>query len=85
MEFVSSFSRLLLEFSSVLTAPSFANLVVVLTGWTFARRRTVTAALVAAGVAGAPNSGWRWSNESAPPTRTDVSISPPTPHIRAWK
>jgi len=52
MEFVSSFSRLLLEFSSVLTAPSFANLVVVPTGWTFARRRTVTAALVAAGVAG---------------------------------
>jgi hypothetical protein len=35
-----------------MTAPSFRNFLIVLTGWIFAPRRTITGTLVAAGVAG---------------------------------
>jgi SRSO17 transposase len=48
----SSFTIVLQELAVVMTAPSFQNFVTVLTGWVFARRRTVTGMLTAAGVAG---------------------------------
>jgi hypothetical protein len=43
---------MLQELAVVMTAPSFVNFQTILTGWTFARRRTITGMLVAAGVAG---------------------------------
>lgn len=49
---VSSFVVWLQELAVVMTAPSFENFVTIATGWTFARRRTVTGMLLAAGVAG---------------------------------
>lgn len=52
MTLVSSFSVLLQELAIVMTAPSFQNFLTILTGWTFADRRTVTGMLLAAGVAG---------------------------------
>ena len=52
MELGTSFVVLLQELSVVMTTPSFNNFVTILTGWVFARRRTVTGMLVAAGVAG---------------------------------
>lgn len=52
MDLVTSFVAHLQPLSVVMTAPSFANLVTVLTGWTFASRRTVTGMLVAAGAVG---------------------------------
>src|SRR3954451_1206300 len=42
---VPSFAALLQPFRDQMTAPTFASLLTVLTGWVFARRRTVTGAL----------------------------------------
>src|SRR3954471_11350723 len=42
---VPSFATLLQPFRDAMTAPTFASLVTVLTGWVLARRRTVTGAL----------------------------------------
>lgn len=52
MYLASSFAILLQELAVVMTSPSFDNLTVVITGWVFAPRRTVTGMLVAAGQAG---------------------------------
>lgn len=52
MHLVSSFEVLLQESAVVMTQPSFQNFVTIVTGWVFARRRTVTGMLVAAGTAG---------------------------------
>jgi hypothetical protein len=52
MFLVSSFAVVLQELAVVMTAPSFQNFVTLLTGWVFARRRTITGMLTAAGVAG---------------------------------
>jgi len=41
--------EILQQVSSVMTAPTFASFATVLTGWVFARRRTVTGMLVACG------------------------------------
>jgi hypothetical protein len=49
---VSSFAALLQELSPVLTAPSFDTFVTLLTGWVFARRRTVTRMIEAADAVG---------------------------------
>jgi hypothetical protein len=48
----TSFQVLLQECSVVMTTPTFANFTLIVTGWLFARRRTVTGILVAAGLAG---------------------------------
>ena len=52
MHLHSSFEFLLQELAIVMTQPSFQNFVTIAIGWVFARRRTVTGMLVAAGVAG---------------------------------
>lgn len=52
MYLVSSFVILLQELAVVMTVPSFHNFVTILTGWVFARRRTVTGMLTAAGIVG---------------------------------
>lgn len=52
MHLHTSFEFLLQELAIVMTQPSFQNFVTILIGWVFARRRTVTGMLVAAGVAG---------------------------------
>jgi hypothetical protein len=52
MILVSSFLVLLQELAIAMTAPSFANFQTIATGWMFARRRTVTGMLLAAGIAG---------------------------------
>jgi SRSO17 transposase len=52
MFLVSSFTCLLQELALAMTVPSFQNFAQVVTGWVFARRRTITGMLVAAGVAG---------------------------------
>jgi hypothetical protein len=52
MNLHTSFEFLLQELAIVMTQPSFQNFVTIATGWIFARRRTVTGMLVAAGVAG---------------------------------
>jgi hypothetical protein len=52
MYLVSSFAVLVQGLSVVMTSPVFGNFVTILTGWVFARRRTITGMLVAAGVAG---------------------------------
>ncbi len=52
MELVPSFLVLLQQVAFVMTVPTFASFVTVLTGWVFARRRTVTAALLAADAVG---------------------------------
>ncbi len=49
---VSSFAVWLQGLAVVMTAPSFENFMTIATGWTFARRRTVTGMLLASGVAG---------------------------------
>jgi len=49
---VSSFQELLQQVSCVMTAPTFASFVTLLTGWVFARRRTVTGMLLAADAVG---------------------------------
>lgn len=52
MNLLTSFEFLLQELAVVMTQPSFQNFVIIVTGWVFARRRTVTGMLVAAGMAG---------------------------------
>lgn len=52
MFLAASFAVVLQELAVVMTVPSFENLVTVLTGWVFARRRTITGMLTATGVAG---------------------------------
>jgi hypothetical protein len=49
---VPSFLELLQPLSCVMTCPTFDSFLTVLTGWAFARRRTVTGMILAAGAAG---------------------------------
>src|SRR5476649_1414827 len=51
MELVPGFGLLLQGLSATMTAPTFASLTTVLTGWVFASRRTVTQMILAAGSA----------------------------------
>lgn len=51
MCFVPSFGDLLQPLSCLMTTPSFDSLVTVLTGWVFARRRTITGMILAADAA----------------------------------
>lgn len=48
MELVPSFVELVQQVSGVMTAPTFASFMIVLAGWVFARRRTVTRMILAA-------------------------------------
>jgi len=48
MILVSSFMDLVQQLSFVMTVPTFASFVTILTGWVFARRRTVTGMILAA-------------------------------------
>ena len=48
MELVPSFLELVQQVSCVMTAPTFASFMIVLAGWVFARRRTVTRMILAA-------------------------------------
>ena len=52
MILVPSFVALLQPLASVMTVPTFGNLLTVLTGWVYARRRTVTGMIVAADAVG---------------------------------
>ncbi len=52
MEFVSTFETLVREVSFVMTRPTFQSFLIVLAGWIFARRRTVTGMIQAAGAVG---------------------------------
>ena len=52
MVLVPSFVELLQPLAGVMTAPSFASFVTLLSGWVFARRRTVTGMLLAADAVG---------------------------------
>lgn len=52
MSFVISFVELLQELNVVMTTPTFQNFLVIAYGWVFARRRTVTAMIQAAGAVG---------------------------------
>lgn len=52
MYLVTSFAFVLQELAVTMTAPSFQNFMVLVTGWVFASRRTVTGMMLAAGVAG---------------------------------
>ena len=49
MNLVSTFQALVHEISWVMTAPTFQSFLVVLAGWLFTRRRTVTGTILAAG------------------------------------
>lgn len=49
MELVTSFELVLQSLSPVMTTPSFQTWLTLVTGWVFARRRTVTQMIVAAG------------------------------------
>lgn len=49
MTLVSSFQELVQQMAFVMTVPTFASFLTVLTGWVFARRRTVTGMILAAG------------------------------------
>lgn len=49
MELVPGFMQLLQPLSSKMTAPTFQSLTTLLAGWAFARRRTVTRMILAAG------------------------------------
>jgi len=51
VELVPEFVALLQGLSAPMTAPTFASLTTMLTGWIFAGRRTVTGAILAAGAA----------------------------------
>jgi len=53
MSLTSSFRELLLSLSHVMTQPTFQSLVILLAGWVFAPRRTVTGMIQAAGAVGA--------------------------------
>ena len=48
MQLVPSFAALLQPFAARMTAPTFGNLVTIVTGWLFAERRTVTGLIEAA-------------------------------------
>ena len=52
MPLITSFLTLVQPLAAVMTRPTFERFLTLLSGWVFARRRTVTAMLVAAGVAG---------------------------------
>jgi len=52
MTLVSSFRELVQQVSFVMTTPTFASFLTVLTGWVFARRRTVTGMILAANAVG---------------------------------
>jgi len=52
MTLVSSFLEFVQQVSFIMTAPTFDTLVTVLTGWVFARRHTVTGAILAADAVG---------------------------------
>ncbi len=52
MNLVSSFQVLLQQVCCVMTAPTYASFVIILTGWVFARRRTVTGMILAADAVG---------------------------------
>lgn len=52
MILVSSFRTLVQQVSLVMTAPTFASFMTVLTGWVFARRRTVTGMILAGDAVG---------------------------------
>lgn len=52
MTLVSSFLELVQQLAFVMTAPTFNTFVTVLTGWVFARRRTVTGMILAADAVG---------------------------------
>jgi hypothetical protein len=52
MTLVSSFLEIVQQVSFVMTAPTFDTFVTVLTGWVFARRHTVTGAILAADAVG---------------------------------
>ena len=52
MTLVASFRKLVQPLSWGMSTPSFQNFLIVLTGWVFAPRRTISGMLVAAGVAG---------------------------------
>ncbi len=52
MTLVSSFCELIQQLACVMTAPTFDTFVTVLTGWVFARRRTVTGMILAADAVG---------------------------------
>jgi hypothetical protein len=49
MEFVTSFQAILQSLAPVMTAPSFESWLTLVIGWIFARRRTITRIIVAAG------------------------------------
>lgn len=49
MELVTSFELILQPLAQVMTAPSFRTWLTLVTGWVFARRRTITQMIVAAG------------------------------------
>ena len=57
MTLVPSFLDIVQPLAAVMTAPSFSNFVTLVTGWVFARRRTVTAMIVAAEAVGAKHHG----------------------------
>jgi hypothetical protein len=52
MYLVNSFAALLQPLAVLMTQPSFASFVTLITGWVFANRRTVTRMIVAAGAVG---------------------------------
>ena len=52
MTLVSSFLELVQQLSVVMTAPTFDTFVTIMTGWVFARRHTVTGAILAADAVG---------------------------------
>ena len=52
MTLVSSFREMVQQISFVMTVPTFTSFLTLLTGWVFARRRTVTGMLLAAGAVG---------------------------------
>ncbi len=54
MELVPSFVNLVQQVSCVMTVPTFASFLIVLAGWVFARRRTVTRMLLAADAVKSP-------------------------------
>ena len=58
MELVPGFLLLVQGLSTTMTAPTFASLQTVLTGWVFAGRRTVTRMILAAG----PSTDKHWSS-----------------------
>jgi len=52
MSIVSTFHDLLLEFCSLMTAPTAHNFLILIAGWLFAHKRTVTGMIQAAGAVG---------------------------------